>query len=115
MINAGGNKRYRQRRRRRHERVGDQVNVGADGAIIVFVATLRRSEGLRDVRVPAANRRRRIHAADAVEMNVPKRHSKLNRQREERQPARKPAAVTQPVRRCDHRHCIGQYAGIARV
>lgn len=93
MIKAGGKRRHRQQRRWRHKRIGDLVDAGADRAVIVFIAGLRRRQRLGGVCLPSDNRRRGICAATTVEMNVPEGNGKLNRQRDERQPTRKPAAV----------------------
>ena len=97
VIKAGGKRRHRQQRRWRHKRIGDLVDAGADRAVIVvFIAGLRRRQRLGGVCLPSDNRRRGICAPNTVEMNVPEGNGKLNGQRDERQPARKPAAVPKP-------------------
>jgi len=83
MLDWSRNKRHRQLRRRREERIRSKKDRGADRAIVVVrvVAGLRRAER-RCLGCRAAYCQRR--ATNAVEMDMPEGKNKLQRKRSQR-------------------------------
>lgn len=100
LLDRPTNQRHPQLRSRRRERIGDEINRGADRAIIVvlFGVGLRRGQGLCGVRRRTGERYGRVGATNAVEMQVPERQDKLQRQRRQRQTTAEP-----PVAKPTHR------------
>ena len=94
MLNWSRGERHRQLRRRRQERVGGEIDRGADRAIIVvlIIAGLRRRK-LPRLSCRAAHSQSGVGAMNAVEMDVPERDDELQHQRGQRQPASKPPIV----------------------
>ena len=89
------NRRHRQMRRCWNERIGRQVDAGANGAIIVAVVAglLLAKRRFGGVSFRAKCRGGGINPSDRVEMNVTERKAKLNRQRDQRQPTANPSVV----------------------
>src|SRR5579863_3346498 len=77
----------RQRRRLRHERIGDQEDGRADRTITVLVIVARLLGGQRlHLGFEARDLGLRISAVNAVEMDVPERDGHLQGQRKQRAP-----------------------------
>jgi hypothetical protein len=84
VLDRGRSRRDRQHRRRRHERIGRQVDAGADRAVVILAARARLRGEQRLRKMPGFGRRNPgwIAARNAFEMNVAKGDDELNGQRE---------------------------------
>ena len=96
MLDGPRNKRQRQLRRLRHERVRREIDRGADSAIIVAVVAGLLCGKLWRLRARAGERCRMGSTMHAVKMEVPERQDELQRQRGKRQGTANPPNIPNP-------------------